>query len=61
MYTKCYLIEINSSNESMFEDLNDAGFDYATEKFDDTHFEISFEVWSVREIQEIMHIMRWYV
>lgn len=61
MYTKCYLVEINSSLESMFEELNDAGFDYTVKHFDDNHFEIYFEEWNTRNIQDIIEIMKWYV
>ena len=61
MFTKCYIIEINSSIETMYEDLAEAGFDYSTKMIDDNHMEIYFEVLNTREIQEIMHIMRWYV
>lgn len=62
MFTKCYIVKINSSLESMYEDLAEAGFDYATKLMTDgDYMEVSFEVWSVREIQEIMEIMKWYV
>lgn len=61
MFVKCYIVEINSSLETMYEELGDAGFDYSTCMIDDDHMEIYFEVLSIREIQEIMEIMKWYV
>lgn len=61
MFTKCYIVEINSSIETMYEDLSEAGFDYSTRMIDDNHMEIYFEVLNTREIQEIMEIMKWYV
>ena len=32
MTTKCYAVEISSENESMFEDLDNYGFDYYCEE-----------------------------
>lgn len=61
MFTKCYIVEVNTSLETMYEDLGDAGFDYSTHMIDDNHMEIYFEVLNTREIQEIMEIMKWYV
>lgn len=61
MFVKCYIVEINSSLETMYEELGDAGFDYSIRMMDDNHMEIYFEVLSIREIQEIMEIMKWYV
>ena len=61
MFTKCYIVKINSSIETMYEDLGEAGFDYSTRMIDDSHMEIYFEVLNTREIQEIMEIMKWYV
>ena len=61
MFTKCYIVEINTSLETMYEDLGDTGFDYSTRMIDDNHMEIYFEVLNAREIQEIMEIMKWYV
>ena len=61
MFTKCYIVEINTSLETMYEDLGDAGFDYFTRMIDDNHMEIYFEILNTYEIQEIMEIMQWYV
>lgn len=61
MFTKCYIVEINSSIETMYEDLGEAGFDYSTRMIDDNHMEIYFEVLNTYEIREIMEIMKWYV
>lgn len=61
MYVKCFVVEINSSLETMYEDLADAGFDYMTKKIGDGYLEITFEEWSCRRIQEAMEIMKWYV
>lgn len=61
MFTKCYIVEVNTSLETIFEDLSEAGFDYSKRMVDDNHMEIYFEVLNIREIQEIMEIMKWYV
>lgn len=61
MFTKCYIVEVNTSLETMYEDLDDAGFNYSTRMIDDNHVEIYFEVLNTREIQEIRKIMKWYV
>lgn len=62
MITKCYIVEMNSSNETMFEQLNDYGFDY----YCDEHWpapgymEIYIDCFS-HEIPELEKIMKWYV
>ena len=62
MVTKCYIVEMNSNNESMFESLNDFGFDY----YCDEHWpapgymEIYIDCYS-HEIKELESIMQWYV
>jgi len=61
MFVKCYIVEINSSLETMYEELGDAGFDYSTSMMDDNHMEITFEMLNTRDIQEVMEIMKWYV
>lgn len=61
MFTKCYVVEVNTSLETMFEDLGEAGFDYSTRMLDDNYMEIYFEVLNTYEIREIMEIMKWYV
>lgn len=61
MYVKCFIVEINSSLETMYEQLADAGLDYSVERFEDDYLTITFETWSCREIQEAMEIMKWYV
>ena len=61
MFVKSFIVEINSSLEHMYEQLADAGLDYMTERFEDDYLIITFEVLSCREIQEAIHIMKWYV
>lgn len=61
MFVKSFIVEINSSLEHMYEQLADAGLDYMTEGFEDGYLVITFETLSCREIQEAMHIMKWYV
>ena len=61
MFVKSFIVKINSSLEHMYEQLADAGLDYMTEQFEDDYLVITFETWSCREIQEAMHIMKWYV
>ena len=61
MFVKFFIVEINSSLEHMYEQLADAGLDYMTERFDDDYLVITFETLLCREIQEAMHIMKWYV
>lgn len=62
MKTTCFIVEINSSNEIMFEQLNDYGFDY----YCDEHWpvpgymEIYIDYYP-HEIRELEEIMKWYV
>ena len=62
MKTACFIVEMNSSNETMFEQLNDYGFDY----YCDEHWpapgymEIYIDHYP-HEIQELENIMKWYV
>jgi len=62
MTTRCYIVEMNSTNESMFEFLNDYGFDYYCEE----HWPAPgyMEVYvncCPRAIQDLENIMKWYV
>lgn len=62
MFVKSFIVAINSSLETMYEQLADAGLDYMVERFeDDNYLVITFETLSAREIQEAIHIMKWYV
>ena len=61
MFIKSFIVEINSSLEHMYEQLDDAGLNYTVEQFDDGYLIVSFEALSNREIQDAMHIMKWYV
>ena len=61
MFVKSFIVEINSSLEHMYEQLADAGLDYMVERFEDDYLIVTFETLSCREIQDAMHIMKWYV
>jgi len=62
MMTKCYIVEMNSDNESMFEYLNDFGFDYTIEEHWPApgYMEIYIDYYP-HEIQDLESIMQWYV
>lgn len=62
MTTKCYIVEINSSNETMFEQLNEYGFDYTCEEHWPVpgYMEISIDCYP-HEISDLEDIMKWYV
>ena len=62
MKTTCFIVEINSSNEIMFEQLNDYGFDY----YCDEHWPVpgymeSYIDYYPHEIRELEEIMKWYL
>lgn len=62
MMTRCYAVEIGSENETMFEQLDDYGFDYYCEE----HFPVQgfMEIYIdcyPHEIQDLENIMKWYV
>lgn len=61
MFVKCFIVEMNSGLESMYDQLRESGFDWSEKKIDDNYFEITFEEWEQRRIQEAMEIMKWYV
>lgn len=62
MITKCYIIEINSNNKSMFEQLDDYGFDYICESNypEIGYMEVSIDCYP-HEISDLEDIMKWYV
>lgn len=61
MFVKCYIVEINSSLENMFDQLRETGLDWSLERVDENYYEITFETLSIAEIREAMEIMKWYV
>lgn len=61
MFVKCFIVELNSSLESMYDQLRDGGFDWSERRIDGGYIEITFEEWECRRIQEVMEIMKWYV
>lgn len=62
MFTKCYIVEINSSIESMFDELFDADFhDFTYKAIEDSNYiEITFTE-KIERITELEEIMKWYV
>ena len=62
MTTQCYIVEINSDNEAMFDALNDYGFDYWTCACwgHVGYMEIYIDCYP-QEIQDLEEIMKWYV
>lgn len=62
MTTQCYIVEMNSGNESMFESLDDYGFDYHCEEHWPApgYMEIYIDCYP-QEIQDLEDIMKWYV
>lgn len=61
MFVKCYLVEINSSLETMYQELDEVGINYTVESCGDGYMEITFETFSIGEIQDVNEIMKWYV
>ena len=61
MFVKCFIVELNSSLESMYDQLRDGGFDWSERRIVGDYIEITFEEWECRRIQEVMEIMKWYV
>lgn len=62
MKTACFIVEMNSSNETMFEQLDDYGFDYHCDEHWPVpgYMEIYIDYYP-HEIQELENIMKWYV
>ena len=62
MTTQCYIVEINSDNESMFEALDEYGFDYWTGACWGCvgYMEIYIDCYP-HEIPDLENIMKWYV
>lgn len=60
MTTKCYLIEWNTENETLFDDLIAARFDFSVRTLTDAMFEITFTVDELR-LRDLEAIMAWYV
>lgn len=62
MTKKCYIIEISTVNETMFEQLNEYGFDYECEQHWPApgYMEITIECYP-HEIPDLEEIMKWYV
>ena len=47
--------------ETMYQELDEAGINYTVESCGDGYMEITFETFSIGEIQDINEIMKWYV
>lgn len=61
MINKCYIIEINQSNEKMFDELFDSNFhDFSYHCIDDNYFEITFCI-EEKRVKELENIIKWYV
>ena len=62
MKTVCFIVEMNSSNETMFEQLDDYGFDYYCDEHGSVpgYMEIYIDYYP-HEIKELENIMKWYV
>lgn len=62
MTTQCYIVEMNSSNEAMFDALNDYGFDYLVDEDFPIigYMEIHIDCYP-HEIRDLENIMKWYV
>lgn len=62
MKTTCFIVEMNSSNETMFEQLDDYGFDYyCDEHWPAPGYMEIYIGYYPHEIQELENIMKWYV
>lgn len=57
--TKCYIVEIDSCMETLFEELQDAGFAYHCRSANDAHMEVTIE--QVTDAAALEEIMKWYV
>lgn len=62
MRTMCYIVEISSDNETMFEQLDEYGFDYWCEEHWPApgYMEIHINYYPM-EIRDLKEIMKWYV
>lgn len=60
MCVKCYLVEINTDNESMFDFLRDFGFIYHVHPFDDFYYEIEV-IAHEKDLRDLEAVMQWYV
>ena len=64
MTVQCYNVEINSSLDGMYEQLDDYGFDYECEyiptKDGPDYIEISIQCYP-HEVKDLEDIMKWYV
>ena len=62
MITRCYIVEISTNNEAIFEALNDYGFDYQCEENWPVpgYMEIYIDCYPA-EVRDLEEIMKWYV
>lgn len=62
MTTKCYIVEVTTNIENLFNDLNEYGFDYYCEEDNPTagYMEIYIDCYS-DEVRDLEEIMKWYV
>ena len=62
MTAQCYIVEMNSGNEAMFDALKDYGFDYTVEEHWPApgYMEIHIDCYP-HEIRDLENIMKWYV
>lgn len=66
MYIVCYLVELSSALEGLFDWLRDNRYTWFTEPFDENHIEIyitekngaAWKAWKARELEEKI---KWYV
>lgn len=60
MVTKCYIIEWNTNNENLFDDLFNAGIMFRFCRISPNYFEISITVYETN-VAALEELMKWYV
>lgn len=62
MTTKCYFVELNSSLDALFEQLDDGGYDYECDKDCTPDGFIALYIYCYScDLRAIEDIMQWYV
>lgn len=60
MVEKCYIVEWNTENENLFDDLRSFGFRFSFVFIDKNYFEITIVV-REEDLRDLENIMQWYV
>lgn len=60
MTEKCYIVEWNTENETLFDDLRSFGFRFSFTFINEDYFEITITV-REKDLRDLEGIMQWYV